>query len=73
MFCMSASFSLFEQQNERCNRTDDQPGALEDRRVCAHDDSGQGSTTGRLPFELGGTSEREPDGLTPEAERLEKL
>ena len=41
--------------------------------VCAHDDSGQGSTTGRLPFELDGTSEREPDGLTPEAERLEKL
>ena len=41
--------------------------------VCEHDDSGQGSTTGRLPFELDGTSIREPDGPTPEAERLEKL
>ena len=41
--------------------------------VREHDDSGQGSTTGRLPFELDGTQEREPDGLTPEAERLEKL
>ena len=41
--------------------------------VCGHDDSGQGSTTGRLPFELDGTSKREPDGPTPEAERLEKL
>ena len=40
---------------------------------CGHDDSGQGSTTGRLPFELNGTSTREPDGPTPEAERLEKL
>ena len=41
--------------------------------VCGHDDSGQGSTTGRLPFELDSTSKREPDGPTPEAERLEKL
>ena len=41
--------------------------------VREHDDSGQGSTTGRIPFQLDGTSEREPDGLTPEAERLEKL
>ena len=41
--------------------------------VSEHDGSGQGSTTGRLPFELDGTSEREPDGLTPEAEHLEKL
>ena len=41
--------------------------------VREHDGSGQRSTTGRLPFELNGTSEREADGLTPEAERLEKL
>ena len=37
------------------------------------DDSGQGSTTGRLPFELDGTSKRVPDGPTLDAERLEKL
>ena len=41
--------------------------------VCEHDDSGQGSTTGRLPFELKSTSKREPDGPTLEAERVEKL
>ena len=40
--------------------------------ACEHDDSGQDSTTGRLPFELDGTSKRELDGPTPEAERLEK-
>ena len=41
--------------------------------VREHDDSGQGSTTGRLPFELDGTSDREPDGLAPETESIEKL
>ena len=41
--------------------------------VREHDDSGQGNTTGRLPLELDGTSERAPDGLTLEAERVEKL
>ena len=41
--------------------------------VCGHDGSGKGSTTGRLLFQLDGTSKREPDGPTPEAERLEKL
>ena len=40
--------------------------------VCGHDDSDKVSTTGRLLFELDGTSRREPDGPTPEAERLEK-
>ena len=41
--------------------------------VCGHDGSGKGSTNGRFLFELDGTSKREPDGPTPEAERLEKL
>ena len=35
--------------------------------VCGHDDSDKGSTTGRLLFELDGTSKREPDGPTLEA------
>ena len=38
--------------------------------VYVHDDSGRGSTNGRLPFELNSTSIRKPDGPTPEAERL---
>ena len=41
--------------------------------VCGTDDSDKGSTIGRLLFELDGTSKREPDGPTLEAERLEKL
>ena len=40
--------------------------------ICGHVDSGKGTTTGRLFFELGGITERELGKLTQETVRLEK-